>query len=134
MRQAARAIARRYDGSDRYLLEAINIAALIGNQNSTPNWRLVAASGLNKSVCCNCLILAVAGEQLREQLSNKELEPEQVRKLLLWAGTASSPEIGKMLLVFLQQPSVPTTQRQLVLDVVAANLKGNCAACSRVGT
>ena len=77
----------------------------IGNQNYTPNWRPDGGFRPEQISLLQLLNPAVAGEQLREQLSNKELEPEQVRKLLLWAGTASSPEIGKILLVFLQQPS-----------------------------
>ena len=126
-------IARRYDGSDRYLLEAINIAAL--DRQPKLYAQLAAGGGFRPEQISLLQLLnpAVAGEQLREQLSNKELEPEQVRKLLLWAGTASSPEIGKMLLVFLQQPSVPTTQRQLALDVVAANLKGNWRSLQQGG-
>ncbi|HEY2882582.1 MAG TPA: PVC-type heme-binding CxxCH protein, partial [Pirellulales bacterium] len=123
--QALAAIARRYDGSDRYLLEAINIAAIDRHANL---YEKLAANGGFKPQQIGLLQLlnpAIAGQQLRDQLDLEPIEPEAVRQLLLWAGTASSPVIGKTLLTFLQKNSTPPSQRQLALEEVAANLKGN---------
>ena len=124
----SRALARlaaQYDGTDRYQLEAINIAA--GDRKPALYDRLAKSGGLNlqKLPLVQVLNPAAAAEFLVAQLNKGGLDREGERSLIDAAGSIAAPGAGLALLRWAAQGSGPVELRRLALETVAANLAGN---------
>lgn len=127
-REALVRIAKRYDGTDRYLLEAINVAAA--------NWKLelykrlttdrgftLAQLGLLQLLNPNAAV-----ERLRQELTAGNVDQSTFPALLACANTLSVPEAGRLLLTFVGRSSVAPELRRRALEVTAAHLAGDWSA------
>ncbi|MEX0643221.1 MAG: PVC-type heme-binding CxxCH protein [Pirellulales bacterium] len=121
-------LARRYDGSDRYLLEAIHIAAA-GRQQEL--YERLAAEGGFTPAQFNLLQLlspAAARDRLREQLLAANLDDETFSQLLASASAMRDPQVGKLLLTFVGTSSVAPDLRRCAMETIAARLAGQWSA------
>jgi putative membrane-bound dehydrogenase-like protein len=124
-------IARRYDGTDRYLLEAINIAAADRKQELYE--RLAAEQKFTPAQLSLLQLLnpQVALERLREELLSGKVDESTFPPLLACASTMSDPEAGKLLLAFVARNSVAPELRQRALETIAHHLDGEWSALSQ---
>ena len=108
-------LAAQYDGSDRYLLEAINIAAgdrrerlyaALEKRNLLTNERLPLLQLLNAKA---------ASELMVARLTAGKLEPQQIKKILEVAGNSQSLETGRGLLRLLGNKEAPLELRRLAM-------------------
>lgn len=116
-------IARRYDGSDRYLLEAIH--ASVGNRREWLYKHLAANGGFDSKQFDLLMLLnsQAASEEIKKHLltsTDKAALEAQIRV----AGGSTSPDFGRCLLAFLVRDQVDPELRRLALANVASNLKG----------
>ena len=123
-------IAGRYDGTDRYLLEAINIAA--ADRKPELYERLAAERGFTLAQL-NLLQLLnpkAALDRLRDELLKGHVDEKTFPPLLACASTMSDPEAGKILLAFLARNSVAPELRQRAMQAIAAHLDGEWSELS----
>jgi putative membrane-bound dehydrogenase-like protein len=120
---ALAAIARRYDGTDRYLLEAINVAA--GDRKLALHKQVAANGGFSaeQSDLLQLLNPAAGGESLRKQLLSST-DATKAEALIRSASAGNAPEFGKILIEYLAKDGVSDKLRTQALDGLAANLKG----------
>jgi len=125
------AIAKRYDGQDRYLLEAINIAAadrrerlyaqLTGDATfSLPQFSLLQL--LDPKAACDLLIAELVGEGVDEA---------KAKPLLDAAGSAQAVEAGLSLLELVGNPSAAPAVRRLALEKIVDNLSGRWSSLKK---
>jgi putative heme-binding domain-containing protein len=117
--------AEKYDGGDRYLLEAINIAA--GDRKAELYDRLAKAGSFSPSRFRLLQLLnpKAAAAALSEQLTKSGIEPETQKLFLAEAGSISSPEAGRALLNLLGDDEASADVKRLALEKIATNLAGN---------
>jgi putative membrane-bound dehydrogenase-like protein len=117
--------AKKYNGEDRYLLEAINIAA--GPRKEELYERLAAAGdfALSRFQLLQLLNAKAAATALAEQLTKSGVEASTQKLLLAEAGSVSSPEAGRGLLKLLDDAKTSAEIKQIALDKLATNLAGN---------
>ncbi|MEX2142784.1 MAG: PVC-type heme-binding CxxCH protein [Pirellulales bacterium] len=117
--------AEQYDGEDRYLLEAINIAA--GDRKVQLYERLAKAESFSPSRFRLLQLLnpKAAATSLAEQLTKSGVEESTQKLLLTEAGSVASPEAGRGLLKLLADEKTSTAVKQMALEKLAANLSGN---------
>jgi putative membrane-bound dehydrogenase-like protein len=117
--------AEAYDGDDRYLLEAINIAA--GNRKEQLYERLAKAEAFSPSRFRLLQLLnpKAAATALAEQLTKSGVEESTQKLLLTEAGSVASPEAGRGLLNLLADGKTSAEVKQMALEKVAGNLNGN---------
>jgi putative membrane-bound dehydrogenase-like protein len=123
-------IAGRYDGTDRYLLEAINIAAADRKQEL---YERIAAQQDFTLALLNLVQLLnpkAALIQLRHELLEGRVDETTFPPLLACASTMSDPEAGKILLAFLARNSVAPQWRQRAMEAIAAHLEGEWSELS----
>jgi putative heme-binding domain-containing protein len=115
----------KYNGEDRYLLEAINIAA--GPRKEQLYERLAAAGqfALSRFQLLQLLNANAAAKALAEQLTKSGVEASTQKLLLAEAGSVSSPEAGRGLLKLLDGAKTSAEIKQIALDKLATNLAGN---------
>ncbi len=119
---ALAAITGRYDGHDRYLLEAINIAMTDRKDNL---YKQLTANGELKPEQIDLLQLLnpqAANEFLKARLFSQD--PGGTPSLIYSASTTDSFDTGKILLRFLAEESAACSLRMLALDCFSANLNG----------
>ena len=121
-------IASRYDGTDRYLLEAIHIA--VGDRRQELYERLVAEREFTPAQYNLLQLLSpeAARDRLREGLLTDQVDEQTFPPLLTCASTMSEPETGEILLAFVARDSVAPELRQRALETVAAHLDGQWSA------
>jgi putative heme-binding domain-containing protein len=126
-------MAATYDGSDRYQLEAIHIAAAGRNQALLD--RLEKRGRLTAAQFPLVQVLAPdrAAALLIAQLQDTTLDESATRAALDAAVHLPSPEAGWGLLAIAEQAQRPTELRQVALDKVVGNLGrgGNWSAMTR---
>jgi putative heme-binding domain-containing protein len=117
--------ADKYDGSDRYLLEAINIAA--GTRKEQLYERLAADSSFSPARFRLLQLLnpKAAAKTLAEQLTRSGIEESTQKLLLAEAGSVTAPEAGKALLKLLSDENTSFDVQQIALEKLRTNLSGN---------
>jgi putative membrane-bound dehydrogenase-like protein len=117
--------AEKYDGTDRYLLEAINIAA--GDRKEQLYDRLAKAGSFSPSrfQLLQLLNPKEAAAALADQLTKSGVEPATQKLLLAEVGSVASPEAGRGLIKLLADTKTSAEVKQIALDKLAANLGGN---------
>ncbi len=120
--------ASKYDGSDRYLLETINITA--GPRKKELYSRLATGGSFSPArfQLLKLLDPDAAAETLKEQLRTGGADDAIQKTLLAEADTIASPEAGKSLIALLSNDKVSPDVRQLALEKLSANLAGNWKA------
>lgn len=116
----------RYDGSDRYLLETLHIAArgreellferLVEAPDSEVNLRLVNLARILRP--------EDATKYLADKLATTTIAPTARAALLTALGSVSSPEAGKSIAGVLSAESASTAIKKLALESLARNLAG----------
>jgi putative heme-binding domain-containing protein len=121
---ALSALAATYDGTDRYQLEALNIAA--GERKAELFARLDAAGtwSLRKLPLMQLLNPEAATAFLNQALAASGLDAETGRALLEVAGNAASADAGRTILQLLANDQVDAELRELALARLSANLAG----------
>jgi putative heme-binding domain-containing protein len=117
--------AEKYDGEDRYLLEAINIAA--GDRKEQLYERLAKAESFSPSRFRLLQLLnpKAAATSLADQLTKSGVEESTQKLLLAEAGSVASPEAGRGLLKLLADDKTSNEVKQMALEKLAVNLSGN---------
>ena len=124
--QAAAALAKiatSYDGSDRYLLEAINIAAVERKRQLLA--RLEKQRPLTPQQFPLLQVLAPerAAREVLSRLSSTDLDEREAKILLHNAANIPSPDAGWGLLNIVANASAPATLRPASLQAVLANVQ-----------
>lgn len=116
-------IAKRFDGTDRYLLEAINIAG--ADRKPILYEHLAADRGFTLAQISLLQLLnpGAALDRLRQELSKGNIDESTFSPLLACANAMSDPAAGKILLKFVTDKSVAPELRERALVTVAAHLK-----------
>ena len=124
-RAALTRFAEKYDREDRYLLEAINIAA--GDRKEQLYDRLSTGVSFSPSRFRLLQLLnpKAAAVTLAEQLTKSGVEESTQKLLLAEVGSVASPEAGKGLLKLLADDATTTGVKQMALEKLAVNLRGN---------
>jgi putative membrane-bound dehydrogenase-like protein len=117
-------IARQYDGSDRYFLEAINIAASERKQKLVEQLASTGELPNQQISLLQLLDPKRAAVVFQRQLLADNLSADDARRLLYWACTASSPELGKTLVAYLRKDSVDASLREMTLNLLAGAPRG----------
>ncbi len=114
-------IAAGYDGSDRYQLEAIHIAA--GDRGAQLLARLESAGPLSPAQFPLLAVLAPerASQALVEQLSAANVDDQSARSLLVQAVNIPSPAAGWALLKLASDKTKPQALRRQALETVLGN-------------
>ena len=120
--QALVSLTATYDGTDRYLLEAINIAA--GDRRE----QLYAA--LEKSGRASFAMLPMlqlldprpAAAMLTAKLNQPGLDPTSLRVLIFSAGNIPTTEAGRAVMAILANKSIDKDSRLAALGAIVANL------------
>lgn len=117
--------AQAYDGSDRYLLEGINIAA--ANRKEQLYDRLATDGSFSPArfQLLRLLKPEAAAEMIAEQLTRSGVDVETQKTLLAEAGSVSSPVVGKGIIKLLADEKQPLELRRLALAKISGNLAGN---------
>jgi putative heme-binding domain-containing protein len=117
--------AEKFDGGDRYLLEAINIAA--GPRKEELYQRLSASWAFSPSRFRLLQLLnpKAAAATLAEQLTKSGVDATTQRTLLAEAGAVTSAEAGKGVIKLLGSSSASKEVKLLALTTLSANLGGN---------
>ena len=115
-------LAKTFDGTDRYLLETINIAA--ADRKQMLYERLAADQGFTLAQLGLLQLLNpnAALDRLRTELSKSDIDESTFSPLLACANALSDPQAGKLLLAFVTKTSVAPELRQRALDTVATHL------------
>ncbi len=121
-RDALVKLAKKYDGTDRYLLEAINIAAAEHKQELYE--RLASERGFTPAQFSLLQLLKpeAALDRLREELLADKVDESTVSSLLIGANTICDPEAGKILLAVVANSSAAPQWRRRALETVGAHL------------
>lgn len=116
--------AKKYDGSDRYLLEILNVAA--GGRKPQLYARLSQGSELTPQTFALLQLLDPKGavEALSSKLAASGVDAKTAAVLLAAAGTAQDAQAGKGLLKLLASKDAPLEVRRLALEKLSANLSG----------
>ncbi len=119
-------IAARYDGSDRYLLEAINIAAGDAARKALVYDQIVKRGKISPQTFALLQLLnpVEAAKLLNDRLASGS-DPAAVKTLLATAGTAASYEAGKGLVKLLANEKASPELRALALEKLNGNLSGS---------
>ena len=117
--------AKKYNGDDRYLLEAINIAA--GSRKEQLYERLSAGGSftLTRFPLLQLLNAKAAAAALADQLNKNGIEPATQKLLLAEAGSVSSPEAGRGVIKLLKNAKTSAEIKKIALEKLATNLDGN---------
>jgi putative membrane-bound dehydrogenase-like protein len=117
--------AAKYNGDDRYLLEAINIAA--GTRKEQLYERLSAGGrfSLTRFQLLQLLNAKAAATALADQLNKSGVEASTQKLLLAEAGSVSSPEAGRGLIKLLGDAKTSAEVKQIAIEKLATNLAGN---------
>jgi putative membrane-bound dehydrogenase-like protein len=125
-------LAAQYDGNDRYLLEAINIAAGKGQApafaESVYN-ELVKTNALNDKNLALVQILkpSAAIDMLRQQVSAAK-DDETTLKLVTQLSLSGEPAAGKALVEIASDAKASPAVRNRAVELLTANLKGPWSA------
>ncbi len=121
-------IASKYDGGDRFLLEAINIVA--GDRKKQLYERLAKDGSISPARFQMLKVLNpdAAAEKLKDQLRAGGADDAIQKTLLAEADTIASPEAGKSLIALLSNDKASPDVRQLALEKLSVNLAGNWKA------
>ena len=117
--------AEKYDGEDRYLLEAINIAAGDGKEQLYERLTKAESFSLSRFQLLQLLNPKAAATALAEQLTKSGVEEATQKLLLTEIGSVASPEAGRGLLKLLADEKTSLAIKQLALEKLAGNLSGN---------
>lgn len=117
-------IAKKYDGTDRYLLEAINIAA--GENKPSLAAAMLKEELFNYSNLPLLQLLdpAAATEFLTQGLLSSKLDETARAALLAQLGGNAIPEAGKAALGLVNNEEAPVELRKMALGLLSANLSG----------
>ena len=123
-------LASTCDGADRYLLEAINIAAGDQPQKEKLYQELEASGKASYSLLPLLQVLnpKAAAALVTSKLGQSGLDPETTRALVARAGSIPSVDAGRSLLAIVANRSADKDLRLLALGTVTANLGGNWKA------
>ncbi|MEX2559353.1 MAG: PVC-type heme-binding CxxCH protein, partial [Pirellulales bacterium] len=124
-------MAASYDGTDRYLLEAIHIAA---GRRKAQLYRALERAGrisIDKVQLLQVLDPKAAASFLAESLAATNLDESARQVLLEHLGGTASAEAGQAVLKLATDPEASADMRRLSLNLLAANLPGNWQALKR---
>lgn len=122
------ALAATYDGRDRYLLEAINIAA---GENKEKLYAEIESQGKLAATMLPLLQLlnpTAAATMISSRLSQSGLDDATIKSLLDTAGQIPSIDAGRGLLKIAGDGAASADLRQLALAKIVANLGGDWQA------
>ncbi|HZZ70790.1 MAG TPA: PVC-type heme-binding CxxCH protein [Pirellulales bacterium] len=124
---ALAAIAKKYDGTDRYMLEAINIAC---GDRKEALYQALTKDGVNVRQISLLQLLnpKAASEQLASKLAAGGADDTATKTLLAAVSLSDSPDAGKSLLQLVSNEQAAPELRQLALERLGANLNGNWRA------
>ena len=117
-------LASAYDGQDRYLLEAINVAA---EGRKAELFAALGASGdltLDKVQLLQLLDAKAAAEFLAKNLASTNLDEAARASLLAHLGGTNSIDAGKAVLSLARDESATKDLRKLAVNLLATNLAG----------
>lgn len=128
---ALESFALAYDGGDRYLLEAVNIAA--GENREALYNRLEKEGKLGHANFALLQLLnpAAASAMLIAKLTQSGVDESTSKALLAAAGNIQSIEAGRGVLDLVGNTSAPASVRRLALDKLTANLGGSWAGLAK---
>lgn len=117
-------LAEGYDGSDRYLLEALHIATADRKEQL---YQRLAAEGYWSPECVGLMQVlapAAAVEYVRQELHDPQVTPDARRTLLRALAVMPSPEAGRCILDLIAGQGADDSLRGPAIDILAANLRG----------
>jgi putative membrane-bound dehydrogenase-like protein len=117
-------LAMSYDGSDRYLLEAINIAAADRQKQLAAELAKSGRVSLDNVELIQALDPDAAARFVTGELSRPDLGEASRSRLLARLGTIPSLEAADVVLAAALDRSAPVTSREEALATVARNLAG----------
>ena len=121
-------LAARYDGADRYLLEAINIAAADRKQQLYERLAAAKPFAAGQINLVHLLNPQAARDLLRKELLAGDVDQKTFPPLLACTSGMSEPEACKILLEFIAKSSAPTEMKQRALEAVAGRMEGDWSA------
>lgn len=114
--------AKKYDGTDRYLLETLNVAAA-GRQAELAQALTKEGTFAGKQFpLVQLLDPKLAGEYLSAQLSGGKVDPAAAAQLIAAAATQADPNVGKMLAKLFADANAATDIRAAALRAIAGNI------------
>lgn len=118
-------LAARYDSTDRYLLEVINIAAADRKQQLYE--RLAAAKPFTVGQISLVQLLnpQAARDLIRKEFLAVDVDKNTFPLLLACASGMSEPEAGKILLEFIAKSAASAELKQCALEAVAGRMEGD---------
>lgn len=117
-------VASRFDGKDRYMLEAINIAA--GEMKSELAKRLIESRGFNPAQfpLVQLLDAKLAGEMLAAKLGDPKTDAKLARELVETAALMPSVDAGRTLAAVAANDNASAELRNAALSAIAVNIGG----------
>ncbi|HEX3871162.1 MAG TPA: PVC-type heme-binding CxxCH protein, partial [Pirellulales bacterium] len=116
-------LASQYDGSDRYQLEAINIAAAGRKESLYEELKKRGRADLDNIALVQLLNPFAAAELLRAGVSTAKTDDERSR-LLIQLALSTDPQAGRMLVQIAGDSSASAALRVGAIELLAANLSG----------
>ncbi len=124
-------IAARYDGSDRYMLEAINIACADRKPQLYEALTKSGTMGLKQISLLQLLNPQAATQLLTSKLTAEGADEKATETLLAMAGTIDAPEAGKSLLQLAAKETASAELRKHALERLGGNLSGSWKAIAQ---
>lgn len=118
-------IAERYDGADRYQLEAIHIAAAARKQRLYDALEARGALADCRADLLQALDPQRANRQFVEQLAMADPRTIDQPRVVERLATSREPEIGRALVKLLSDENANPIARRYALDVLSGNLRGS---------
>ena len=115
-------VASRYKRNDRYLLEAINVAAADRTSDIYARWTATHKPELNQIQLIQLLNPDAAIGLLKKELLDGSNNTASRMDSVLTIASIPSIDAGRILLEVLNDDSAPTELRKLALEVIAQNL------------
>ncbi|MBL9124580.1 MAG: c-type cytochrome [Planctomycetaceae bacterium] len=117
-------IAAQYDGSDRYQLEAVNVAAGARRKKLYDALQERGGLALDRADLMQALDAERADKYLLAQLAADEAGTPQQPKIVERLATSSDPAVGRAFVKLLANSQSNPEARRYAFDVLAANLRG----------
>ena len=122
--QALLQLARKYDGQDRYMLEAINIAADDRRERLYSQLTADASFALKQFSLLQLLDPKAASALLITEITREGIDDDKAKPLLDTAGNAQAVETGLTLVDLAGNTSISPTVRRMALEKLVDNLGG----------